>query len=198
MDGSVNSPLETMETADLLLECLGLFAEGTLPGPVLDLACGDGHNGIFLAERRLEVICCDVSIQALDRARALAAERGVTVSLWQVDFERPGINPLPEECYGAILVFRYLHRPLFPCIRKALRAGGLLVYETFTLEQTRYGRPRNPDHLLRPGELHQAFVDWEILHSFEGVKENPRRAAAQLVCRKPTSARGRRSGSSRC
>ncbi len=183
----MNCPPEPIGPAELLLECLGLFAAGALPGPVLDLACGDGHNGILLAERQLEVICCDVSTEALDRARALAAEHGVSVSLWQVDLERPRINPLPEDWYGAILVFRYLHRPLFPCIRKALRVGGLLVYETFTVEQTQYGRPRNPHHLLKPGELSQAFADWEIVHSFEGVKENPRRGVAQLVCRKPAS-----------
>lgn len=183
----MTSPPEPIGPAELLLDCLGLFAEGALRGPVLDLACGDGHNGILLAERGLEVISCDISTEALARARALAAEHGVRVSLWQVDLERPRINPLPEDRYGAILVFRYLHRPLFPCIRKGLRAGGLLVYETFTAEQTQYGRPRDPDHLLRPGELHQAFADWEVFHSFEGVKENPRRAVAQLVCRKPAS-----------
>ena len=193
----MDSPPDPMGPAELLLERVGLFAAGALPGPVLDLACGDGHNGILLAERRLEVICCDISTEALDRARALAAEQGVTVSLWQVDLERHGMNPLPEDCYGAILVFRYLYRPLFPYIRKALRAGGLLVYETFTVEQTQYGRPRNPDHLLRPGELHQAFADWEILHSFEGVKENPRRAVAQLVCRKPAQTSWRCSDVSR-
>jgi SAM-dependent methyltransferase len=177
-----------MEVAELLVAHLELFAEQALPGPVLDLACGDGHNGIFLAERGLEVICCDISPEALKRARELAAGRGVSLSLWEVDLERAVTNPLPEDSYGAILVFRYLHRPLFPCIRKALRPGGLLLYETFTAEQVRFGRPRNPDHLLRPGELHQAFADWEISHLFEGVKENPLRAVAQLVCRKPASA----------
>ena len=177
-----------MEVAELLGAHLDLFLEAAARGPVLDLACGDGHNGVFLAERGMEVICCDVSPEALERARELSGRRGVTVSLWEVDLERPGINPLGEDVYGAILVFRYLHRPLFPCIRKALRPGGLLVYETFTVEQTRLGRPRNPDHLLRPGELQQAFADWEIEHAFEGLKENPLRAVAQLVCRKPASA----------
>jgi SAM-dependent methyltransferase len=174
-----------MEVAELLIAHLELFLGEAARGPVLDLACGDGHNGVFLAERGLEVICCDISREALARAGELAGRRGVTVSLWEVDLERPAINPLREDAYGAILVFRYLHRPLFPCIRKALRPGGLLVYETYTVEQTAFGRPRNPDHLLHPGELRQAFFDWDIVHFFEGLKENPRRAVAQLVCRKP-------------
>jgi SAM-dependent methyltransferase len=181
----VNSPLDTTEVAELLIAHLDLLVEEALPGPVLDLACGDGHNGVFLAERGLDVICCDISREALERAGELAGRRGVTVSLWEVDLERPGINPLREDFYGAILVFRYLHRPLFPSMRKALRPGGLLVYETFTVEQAAFGRPRNPDHLLHPGELQQTFADWEVLHSFEGLKENPLRAVAQLVCRKP-------------
>ena len=183
----MHSHSETTEVAELLVAYLDLFLKEALRGPVLDLACGDGHNGVFLAERGLDVTCCDISREALDRAGELAGGRGVTVSLWEVDLERPGINPLREDAYGAILVFRYLHRPLFPCIRKALRPGGLLVCETFTVEQAAFGRPRNPDHLLHPGELRQAFVDWEIVHFFEGLKDNPRRAVAQLVCRKPVS-----------
>jgi len=182
---SVHSHSETIEVAELLVAYLDLFLEEALRGPVLDLACGEGHNGVFLAERGLDVTCCDISRDALERAGELAGGRGVTVSLWEVDLERPGINPLREDVYGAILVFRYLHRPLFPCIRKALRPHGLLVYETFTVEQAAFGRPRNPDHLLRPGELRQTFADWKIVHSFEGLKENPLRAMAQLVCRKP-------------
>jgi len=174
-----------MEVSELLSAHLDLLVEGALPGPVLDLACGDGYNGVLLAERGLHVICCDISREALERAGELAGRRGIAISLWEMDLERPGTNPLREDFYGAILVFRYLHRPLFPCIRKGLRPGGLLVYETFTVEQAAFGRPRNPDHLLHPGGLQQAFADWEILHSFEGLKENPLRAVAQLVCRKP-------------
>jgi tellurite methyltransferase len=183
LSGSPHS--ETGEVAELLAAHLDLFMDGALPGPVLDLACGDGHNGVFLAERGLDVTCCDISRDALERARALAGRRGVMVSLREADLERPGINPLGEGVYGAILVFHYLHRPLFPCIRKSLRPRGILVYETFTVEQAAFGLPRNPDHLLQPGELRQAFADWEIIHSFEGFKENPIRAVAQLVCRKP-------------
>jgi hypothetical protein len=61
----------------------------------------------------------------------------------------------------------------------------LLIYETFTVEQRKFGKPRNPDFLLNPGELLKLFKDWEVIHFFEGIKENPRRAVAQLVCRKP-------------
>jgi tellurite methyltransferase len=173
-----------LKPAELLLEYISLFTDETLPGPILDMASGDGHNGIFLAQRHLPVICCDKSRDTLDRARRLAAEYGVTITLWQVDLEREGIDPLPQESYGGILVFRYLHRPLIPSIRKALRKGGILIYETFTVEQPKFGKPHNPDFLLKPGELHQWFEDWNIIHAFEGIKDDPKRGVAQIVCRK--------------
>jgi hypothetical protein len=95
------------------------------------------------------------------------------------------MNPLPEDFYKGILVFRYLHRPLIPCINKALIKGGILIYETFTIEQPKFGKPHNPEFLLNPGELLEWFKDWEIIHHFEGIKEDPKRAVAQIVCRKP-------------
>ena len=182
----MRSAKSKLKPAQLLVEHSGLFLEKTLLGPVLDLACGEGHNSIFLALKGVKVISGDLSSEVLERAGGLAAECGAEISGWQVDLEPEGVNPLPEHAYGAILVFRYLHRPLIPCIKKALRNGGLLLYETFTAEQPRFGKPRNPDYLLQSGELGHMFADWEVIHYFEGIKENPTRALAQIVCRKPS------------
>lgn len=176
-----------MRPAQLLLKHLDLFTGGRLPGPILDVACGDGHNGIFLAMKHLAVVCCDKSREALERARRLANEQGVHVELWQVDLEGEGINPLPEESYGGIIVFRYLHRPLIPSIRKALKPEGILMYETFTVEQPKFGKPHNPDFLLKPNELREWFQDWMTIHFFEGIKGDPKRAVAQIICRKTTA-----------
>jgi tellurite methyltransferase len=169
----------------LLLEHAGLFTKTPFSGPVLDLACGSGHNGIYLATKGLEVVLADSSEQALKRASRLAEQKGVKVSLFQVDLEKTTDNPLQEDAYSAILAFRYLHRPLMPCLKKALTRGGLLMYETFTVDQFRFGKPRNPDFLLRPGELMGWFEHWQVIHTFEGIQENPKRAVAQIVCRKP-------------
>ena len=171
--------------AELLVKFAPLLRPEVLPGPVLDLASGEGQNGIFLALQGLDVTCCDVSREALDRAEEQAREQGAVIRTWQVDLEQPDDNPLPEDRYGAILVFRYLHRPLMHCIRKALKSSGILVYETFTVAQRQFGRPRRAEHLLEPGELRSFFSDWEILHDFEGILDDPPRAMAQLVCRKP-------------
>jgi len=179
-----------LKPAPLLIEHLDLFTTNRLPGPVLDLACGEGHNGIFLAAHQVPVICCDRSREALIRVQKLAGEQQAAVEVWQVDLEEKGVNPLPEDHYGGILIFRYLYRPLLPCLKKALKTGGILIYETFTLGQPAFGKPHNPAFLLKPGELKGWFSDWEILASFEGIKTEPVRAVAQLVCRKGRSAKG--------
>jgi SAM-dependent methyltransferase len=169
----------------LLLEHENLFTEAPLAGPVLDLACGDGHNGIFLASKGVPVILCDISGDALKQAEARAQEAGVTVQLWQVDLETDENNPLQENFYGGILVFRYLHRLLIPPIQKALKGQGILIYETYTIDQPQFGKPHNPRFLLKPGELSGWFEGWSIVHDFEGILDNPKRAVAQMVCRKP-------------
>ncbi len=170
----------------LLENYLRLFTPKSLKGPILDLACGDGHNGIFLASRGLPVILADRSEEALRKAGESAEALGVSVKLWQVDLESSEVNPFEAESLGAIVVFRYLHRPLIPCIRKALITGGILIYETFTVFQREFGKPRNPAYLLTPGELLGWFSDWQVLHYFEGVEGEPgKRAIARIVCRRP-------------
>lgn len=169
--------------ARLLEEFHHLLLED-LRGPILDLACGDGRNGIYLARMGLRVVCCDRSSEGLAAAGAIASKDGLPVETWQVDLEKQGPNPLPADAYGGILVFRYLHRPLIPYIKQALKQKAFLIYETFTLNQPEFGRPRNPDFLLETGELLSFFKDWKLIHYFEGVKQAPQRAVAQLICRK--------------
>ncbi len=184
-NGQEHDHAENGPPAFLLQEYADLIWQQAPPGPILDLACGDGRNGIFLAKIGWPVILCDVSEETLARAGTLAAEKGVAARLWKVDLEKEGINPLAEEEYAVMLVFRYLHRPLIPCIRKGLKKQGLLVYETFTRDQLRFGKPHNPNYLLKPGELKGWFSDWEIIYYDEGIKPAPERAVAQIVCRKP-------------
>ena len=99
-------------------------------------------------------------------------------------------KPLHEKHFAAVMVFRYLHRPLFEQIKAAIVPGGMIIYETFTEQQAQFGRPKNPDFLLKPTELEGLFADWRILHSFEGVvntsqHNNTQQAIAQIVAIKP-------------
>lgn len=178
-----------MAESILLVEHLPVLREASRFGPVLDLACGSGRNGLWLARQGLPVICADIRADALEQIQAEARDLALPLDTCQVDFETGDTRPLAGEQYGAILVFRYLHRPLMPDIAAAILPGGLLVYETFTVDQPRFGRPTNRDFLLEPGELPGYFPGWEQLHTFEGVVRNPDTGAnvaiAQLVARKP-------------
>jgi tellurite methyltransferase len=178
-----------MKPDPLLVNFSILIQDKNLQGPVLDLACGRGQNGLFLADLGLPVILIDRDPQALEVAKKRAAGKGLDVTFQEADLET-GRNPLKKDYYRAILVFRYLHRPLVPCIKKGIKEGGILIYETFTDEQPRYGPPRNPDHLLKPQELADRFKDWQIIHYYEGLLEEPPRSIAQLVCRKPVLSPG--------
>ncbi|RPI74794.1 MAG: methyltransferase domain-containing protein [Desulfobacteraceae bacterium] len=169
----------------LILKYLDLFPSSENKLPILDLACGDGHNGIYLASKGWSVILADRSEETLAKAKEQALKNHMTAKFWQVDFEEPGFNQLEENTLGGVLIFRYLFRPLIPAIKKAIVKGGFLFYETFTWDHLQFHPTFNPEFLLKTGELPKWFPDWEILHSFEGILENPDRAVAQLVCRKP-------------
>jgi tellurite methyltransferase len=153
--------------------------------PVLDLACGNGRNGLLLAKKGLPVVFADRSIQALDDIKRRLENLNLPGRTWHVDLEQKNINPFEGQSYSAIIGFRYLHRPLFPALLSAVMPGGIVIYETFTTANRKYGRPDNPDFLLKPGELKTLFQGWEILFHFEGDLPDPERNVAQIVARKP-------------
>ena len=80
------------------------------------------------------------------------------------------------------MVTNYLHRPLFPRLVDSLDEGGVLIYETFMAGNERYGRPSNPDFLLRPGELLEAFGTLTVVAFEQGTVERPKKAALQRIC----------------
>ena len=144
--------------------------------PVLDLACGQGRNGLYLQSRGLPVVFADRNSDSLSAIKPHITEQS---RLWLTDLELAGSLPLAGHQYSAIIVFRYLHRPLFDAIKTAVQPDGVVIYETFTTEQASIGRPKNPDFLLRPGELRTRFDDWQELDYFEGMEEG--RAIARIV-----------------
>ncbi len=120
---------------------------------------------------------------------SLARDRRLPLHAVCTDLETPhGIPVRPGLC-GAILVFRFLFRPLAGAIRDSLTPGGLLVYETFTIHQRNLGYgPVNADFLLHDGELRATFADLEILEYWEGLTSGDRpEALARLSARKKPS-----------
>jgi SAM-dependent methyltransferase len=91
--------------------------------------------------------------------------------------------PLADATADAVIVTNYLHRPLFPHLVTLLKAGGVLIYETFMVGNERHGRPSNPDFLLRPDELLDAFrASLHIVAFEQGELERPQPAVVQRLC----------------
>lgn len=147
------------------------WAPSVARGPVLDLACGSGRHARFFKGLGFEVTAVDRDAVDLDGIRFVKA-----------DLESGSPWPLGEQRFGAIVVTNYLHRPLFARIREALAEGGVLIYETFMAGNERFGRPSNPEFLLKPGELREAFAGLQELGFEEGEVERPKPAMVQRIC----------------
>lgn len=146
-------------------------------GEVLDLACGSGRHSRMLAAAGLHVAAVDRDRQALDR---LAGVAGVTTML--ADLEAAPW-PLADRKFHAVVVTNYLHRPLFAHILDALAPGGLLIYETFAAGNERFGKPSNPDYLLRPGELLEIVNGRLHVIAYEDLQVTaPKPAMVQHIC----------------
>ncbi len=150
-------------------------------GEVLDVAAGSGRNARWLAQQ-------GVIVEAVDRdGEALAVMRGIDgITLNSADLENAAW-PYAGRQFDAIVVCRYLHRPLFAALRESLKPGGVLIYETFMQGHEAYGRPTNPDFLLRENELEQVFgTDLAVLAFEQGLMTQLKPAMMQRIAtRKP-------------
>jgi hypothetical protein len=136
-----------------LLECLPHLPRA---GRALDVATGSGRNAVALALHGVSVWGIDLLPDALERARRLAAgASSITVAglcaFAVVDATRS--LPFRDRSLDVVMGFRYLDRALFPRLAALLVPGGFLVWETFTVEQRRYGPPHRDEYLLEQDEL---------------------------------------------
>lgn len=160
-------------------------------GLVLDVAAGRGRHTLFLSSLKYQVEAIDRDEQALAQLSTDARSRHLAgVTTQALDLESTHPPDLGEERYDAILVFLYLHRPLFPHLIRALKPGGLLVYETFLIDQhLHYQHPRRREFCLSHGELLGLIAGLRVLHYDEGLHEGARDGdsayTAQLVAQRP-------------
>ncbi len=146
-------------------------------GHVLDVACGRGRHARYLQE-------CGYRVTAIDRdAAALETLRG----LERVEPVVADIESKPWPCaagtFDGVVVTNYLCRPLLPHLVAALREGGVLIYETFALGNEDFGRPSNPDFLLRLNELLEWLMPQLDVVAFEqGLVSRPKPAVVQRIC----------------
>ncbi len=144
---------------------------------VLDLACGGGRHGrAFLAHG------CRVTFVDRDTTGVADLAGNPACEILQADLETASW-PLNGRTFDLVVVTNYLWRPILPKVFEAVADGGDLLYQTFALGNERFGRPRNPDFLLRPGELTAAAETngFTILESFEGEVSEPKPAVIQRL-----------------
>lgn len=131
----------------------------------LDLACGFGQNGLWLAEQGYVTDLMDISRVALSRARQEMGIRNLrNVNILQVDMDDIDIE---EETYHLICLFRYLKRSFMRKLRGAVIPGGRVIYETYNLHYLEQVPDFNADFLIEPGELPAMFEGWKIVHHDE-------------------------------
>ena len=139
------------------------------------MACGHGRNARHLASLGCRVTAVDVDA---DCGVSLAGVEGV-------EFHRHDLEaapwPFAERAFDAVVVVHYLYRPLLPRLAASLVEGGLLIYETFTRGNEAFGRPRNPDFLLQPRELLEAFAHLRVLAFEDGFVAGPPPAMVQRL-----------------
>lgn len=146
-------------------------------GRVLDLACGKGRHTRLFAARGHPVTAVDVNVSALDGLR-----NNPLIEIRQIDLET-GAWPFSNEQFAAVLVCNYLHRPHLARLADTLLPDGVLLMETFARGNEAHGRPRNPEHLLAPGELLAAFATrLQVVAYEQGLELLPRPAVRQRIC----------------
>lgn len=146
-------------------------------GRVLDLASGGGRHARYFAHRGHVVEAVDRDAAALI---GLAQVPNVTTRV--ADLEGAAW-PYEGERFAAIVVANYLHRPLFPLLLAALADPGVLIYETFAEGNERFGRPGNPDFLLKRGELLEIVRGRLTVVAYEDVYvDDPKPAMVQRLC----------------
>jgi len=163
----------------------------------LAIADGEGRNGVWLAGQGVQVHAIDVSPVALEKARKLAAERGVTL-----DFELADVLGWnwPQAAYDLVAAIFIQFAPppqrerIIEGIRRSLKPGGLLILQGYTPKQIEFatGGPPHAANMYTAGLLRDWFGDWDILHlhdheSFisEGSHHHGMSALIDLVARKP-------------
>lgn len=146
-------------------------------GSVLDVACGSGRHLRWLAAHGF-------AVTGLDRDAAALAGLHAHGRTLVADLEN-GPWPLPGQTFDAVVVTNYLWRALLPTLRASLAPGGVLIYETFALGNAAFGKPSNPDFLLRPGELLDACQGMHVVAYEDGVLPAPMRRVQRIAAIQP-------------
>ncbi len=140
-------------------------------GKALCLAAGEGRNAVWLAAQGYEATAMDAAPKGLEKALALAGERGVTIKTEVGDLQH-GYD-IGDSEYDLITDFYYHDTAMIPAVMRALKPGGMFILQNFSIDQLETNRfgPKNPDYLVKPNELLNHFEGYRILHYEDTVVE---------------------------
>lgn len=155
------------------------------PGLVWDVASGPGRHSVLLARLGFRVLATDISWEALRRLRERARSESLPICPVHVDLEI--WRPRPGPRFDVILDTYFLLRPLFAVFRESLKPGGLVLFETYNVDEIDLlGGDIRRAYALERGELRESFRDFKILHYEEGVlmTDDGERGLARMIARK--------------
>lgn len=150
-------------------------------GHVLDLACGGGRHALWLAAQGFQVTAVDRDTQALADICLHAPSQVHTQAM---DLEGD-VWPLAGRTFDAVVVTHYLWRPRWPDLRALLNPGGVLIYETFSIDHATIGRPSREAFLLKHGELLQLCEGWRVVAFEDGFDAQGPRFVQRIAAIKP-------------
>ncbi len=171
-----------MDSAHQLIADVSIWVRRYAPlipneGSVLDMACGTGRHSLLMASLGYTVLAVDQDIKAIEGLQNLkiqAQEMNLEGDLW----------PLSGRLFSGIVVTNYLYRPFLDQLPQMLNEGGVLIYETFAEGNAAFGKPSNPNFLLKTGEL-LALAQRTALKviAYEDIYiDNPKPAMVQRIC----------------
>lgn len=143
-------------------------------GKLVSLGEGEGRNGVFLAQQGFEVTGVDGSAVGLAKAQALAKERGVTIATIHADLRTFDCGDARWDAIISIWAHlpAELRRELHARLARAVKPGGVILFEHYHPKQVGYGTggPPDPSWMLTVDELRRDFPGFEVLHAFEGER----------------------------
>jgi tellurite methyltransferase len=145
-----------------VVEMLALMPRGL----ALDVAAGRGRHSLALARAGMKVLAFDSSEAGVRIIKETAiAER---LPIWPIVADVAGFPARPGR-FDVVINVNFLDRGAIPEIKAALRPGGVLLFDTFLIDQAEIGQPSNPDYLLGHWELRDLLVGMELLRYREGL-----------------------------
>lgn len=148
-------------------------------GKTLDIAMGEGRNGVYLATKGFDVLGLDISAKGLQKAHRLAEAQNTTIETRVVDLET---HTLEKNAYDLIICTYYMQRDLFPQFKDALKPGGMALVETYNIDYLKYSS-FNPKWLLQTNELLEIFKDFKVIR-YQAI-DNGELAYSSILVQKP-------------